>query len=286
MYKKIVVGTDLSPTAHIAAEHAAALASRLDAELVLLHVGADPGTQLQELGATFGAEAYSVPGNPAEALLAESDRIGADLLVVGSVGMSGARRFMLGNVPNKVSHHSNKDLLIVKTDKGERVAGYSKILVGTDGSATAMRAVQMASHLAGRLGAELLIVCIFEPLSDQEMDRLRAAGSQEAITQWSAGKSTRSVPDEFKWRIAGATQAEDILDRAMSRADEFGVAPELRAVEGNPAEELLSISENEGIGLVAVGSVGMSGPKRFMLGNVPHRLSHHSRTDLLVLHTA
>lgn len=286
MYKKIVVGTDLSDTALRAVEHAAALASKLGAELILLHAGPDPGQALSALGEKFEARTLAVPGNPAEVLVTESDRLEADLVVVGSVGMSGARRFMLGNVPNKVSHHSHKDLLIVKTDRGDRPSGYRKILAGTDGSPTATRAVRMASNLAGRLGAELHIVCVYEPLSDKELEQLRAAGSTSAIAEWGAGKTQRSTPEEFRWRIAAAAQAEDILDRAMSSADEFGVAPELRAVQGNPAEELLSLAEGEGFDLVSVGSVGMSGPKRFMLGNVPHRLSHHARTDLLILHTS
>jgi nucleotide-binding universal stress UspA family protein len=286
MYKKIVVGTDLSETAGVATAHAAALAEKLGAELVLLHAGEDPGSVLKEMGEKYGAEALAVPGNPAEVLLTESEKLDADLLVVGSVGMSGAKRFMLGNVPNKVSHHFQKDLLIVKTDKGDRPAAYKKILVGTDGSPTAMRAVEMASELAGKLKAELVIACAYEPISSQEQDDLRAAGSDDPIKQWGASKTQRGTPEEFKWRIAASSQADDVLDRAMSRADKYGVGPELRAIEGSPAHELLSIAKKEDFDLIAVGSVGMSGSKRFMLGNVPHRLSHHAATDVLILHTA
>ena len=116
MYKKIVAGTDLSPTAKVATDRAAALAARLDADLVLVHAGTDPGEPFEALATGYGAEAIAQPGNPAEVLLTECGRVGADLLVVGSVGMSGARRFLLGSVPNKVSHHATTDLLIVKTD--------------------------------------------------------------------------------------------------------------------------------------------------------------------------
>ncbi|MEA2459978.1 MAG: hypothetical protein QOH90_155 [Actinomycetota bacterium] len=287
MYRKIVAGTDLSETAAVAVEHAGWIASRVGAELVLVHAGTDPGEPLKELGEKYKAETVVTSGPPAEALLNEAERLGADLLVVGSVGMSGAKRFMLGNVPNKVSHHAQKDLLIVKTEKrkggGE---GYKKLLAGTDGSPTAMRAVQMASEFANRLGASLTIACVYEHISEHEMEQMRRAGSSDAIGQWSAGRSGRDTPDEFKWRIASTSHAEDVLDRALTCAAEHNVEPELRAIEGNAAEELLTLAENENFDMIAVGSVGMAGPKRFMLGNVPHRITHHSPTDVLILHTA
>ncbi|MBA2726019.1 MAG: universal stress protein [Actinobacteria bacterium] len=285
MYKKIVVGTDLSKTSRTAVGHAASLARSLGAELVLLHAGADPGAPLRELAESVGAEAICAPGNPAEVLLSESDRIGADLLVVGSVGMAGTKRFMLGNVPNKVSHHANKDLLIVKTDRrGSRDGeGYKKILVGTDGSPTAMRAVKMASDLSKHLSVRPSIVTAYQPPTEHELEALRKS---DVYSQWNAPKAQRDTPSEFQWRIADASQAEDILERAEQCAADKGVNAHLRAVEGSPAETLLAIAQDEDFDLIAVGSVGMAGAKRFMLGNVPHRLSHHTPTDILILHTA
>ena len=115
MYQKIVAGTDLSTTAQVATDRAAALAERLGADLVLVHAGKDPGERFDELADDYGAEKMVESGPPAEVLVTAAEEVGADLLVVGSVGMSGARRFMLGNVPNKVSHHAPCDLLIVHT---------------------------------------------------------------------------------------------------------------------------------------------------------------------------
>jgi nucleotide-binding universal stress UspA family protein len=54
-------------------------------------------------------------GDPANALLETAERVGADLLVIGNKGMSGVRRFVLGSVPNKISHHCPCSLLIVHT---------------------------------------------------------------------------------------------------------------------------------------------------------------------------
>jgi nucleotide-binding universal stress UspA family protein len=285
MYEQIVAGTDLSDTARIATDRAAMLASTLGATLTLLHAGSDPGEPLAELGREYGAKTLAVRGNPAEVLISEVDRLGADLLVTGSVGMSGARRFMLGNVPNKVSHHVGTDLLIVKTDRPARTSNsYDKILVGTDGSDTAMRAVDAACELAAKLSAVPVVACVYEPPSEAELKASRAGGG-DALAQWNLSRDARDTPEEFRWRIAGASQAEDVLDRALSRAERFGARAETRAIRGNPAEALLEVADSEEFDLIVVGSVGMTGAKRFSLGNVPHRISHHAPIDVLIVHT-
>ena len=54
--------------------------------------------------------------DPADALIAVSEELGAELLVVGNKGMSSASRFLLGSVADKVAHHAPCSILIVRTD--------------------------------------------------------------------------------------------------------------------------------------------------------------------------
>ena len=284
MYKRIIAGTDFSPTAARAVDRAARLASTLSADLILLHAGTDRAGQLEELGAQHGAKVVVQAGNPAEVLISQADEAGADLIVIGNRGMSGPRRFMIGNVPNKVSHHSPKDLLIVKTDTDHASEGYSKIIVGSDGSDTSMKAVEAAARLSSQLDASLIVACAFEPPTKSELEQLRA-DPNDPVAQWNA-QPGEDVPDEFRWRISAASQAEDILERAVEHASKEGVEPETRAVEGHPVEALAELVEKEGAELIVVGNVGMSGARRLMLGNVPHRLSHHAPCDLLILRTS
>lgn len=283
MYKRILVGTDLSQTAEIATERAAHLSSRLGAELIVVHAGRD-SAGVEESAAKHGGRGVAAAGPPAEVLVSQAEAQEADLIVVGSVGMSGTKRFMLGNVPNKVSHHAPTDVLIVKTDPPRSDAEFRKILVGTDGSPTAMRAVDMAAELAKSLGAALSIVCVYEPPTEQELQQLRA-DPDDPVAQWNVDKDVRGIPEEFKWKIAGATEAEDVLERSSEHATKIGVDAEVEAIRGNPAEELIAYGERGEFDLIAVGSVGMSGAKRFMLGNVPHRISHHAPTDVLIMRT-
>lgn len=284
MYKRVLVGTDLSPTAEIATSRAAQLSSKLKAELVIVHAGRN-SDGAEEAAEKHGGRAVVASGPPAEVLVSQAEEQKADLIVVGSVGMSGTKRFMLGNVPNKVSHHAPIDVLIVKTEPTRTDVEFRKILVGTDGSPTAMRAVDMAAELSKSVGAALSIVCVYEPPTEQELQQLRA-DPDDPVAQWGVDKNVRGIPEEFKWKIAGATEAEDVLDRSAERASKAGVEAEIEAIRGNPAEELISYAQRGDFDLIAVGSVGMSGAKRFMLGNVPHRISHHAPTDVLILRTS
>ena len=146
MYKTIVVGTDGSPTADRAVAAAAGLAQLCGAKLHLVTgfkvstfgVAAGRGgealtdttaqvTMHQEAAAALGeralsswakgleAEAHAVNGDAVSAILDVAEAADADLIVVGSKGMHGTRRF-IGSVPNSVSHSAPCAVLIVKTD--------------------------------------------------------------------------------------------------------------------------------------------------------------------------
>jgi nucleotide-binding universal stress UspA family protein len=122
MYKKLLIATDGSATAATAAEIGADLAKAVGAEILLLYVGEPKqGKKVLEKAAkditdkklTIGTRV--VDGDPADKILETAESEGADLIVVGNKGMTGAKRFLLGSVPNQVSHHSPTNVLIVKT---------------------------------------------------------------------------------------------------------------------------------------------------------------------------
>ena len=54
-------------------------------------------------------------GDPAAVMLDIAEELGVDVIVVGSRGMATASRFVLGSVPNRVSHHATCDVIIVRT---------------------------------------------------------------------------------------------------------------------------------------------------------------------------
>jgi len=122
VYVRILVGTDGSDTAGKAVERAAALAKATGATLTIASAGDityaqkvvdEAAARHRDSGAPVDTKVLS--GDPATTLIDEAEANGYDLLVVGNKGMTGATRFFLGSVPNKVSHHAPCALLIVRT---------------------------------------------------------------------------------------------------------------------------------------------------------------------------
>jgi 3-phenylpropionate/trans-cinnamate dioxygenase ferredoxin reductase component len=121
LYRKVLVGTDGSPTAAEAARKTMELAMLLRARVTLAYVG-DPILGAIALEETAGGrpdgvdvETRVLAGDPAEEMCALAEAEGVELMVVGNKGLSGARRFFLGSVPLKVTHYAPSDVLIVKT---------------------------------------------------------------------------------------------------------------------------------------------------------------------------
>jgi ubiquinone biosynthesis protein len=115
--RRILVGTDCSETATRAVEWAAEMASRFQAELVVLRVGGEQA-ELERYVAEVapGGRPLVVEGDePAAAIVSAAEAEKADVLVVGNLGMSGRREFLLGNVPNRVSHSARCTVVIVNT---------------------------------------------------------------------------------------------------------------------------------------------------------------------------
>ena len=122
MFQKILVGTDGSKTAAKAVDRAVDIAKTLGASVTIMTAGRGDGAKAvveREAGrhakAGVTIDTKVVEGDPSSALVDTAEAGGYDLLVVGNKGMTGASRFFLGSVPNKVSHHVGKSMLIVKT---------------------------------------------------------------------------------------------------------------------------------------------------------------------------
>jgi nucleotide-binding universal stress UspA family protein len=124
MFGSIVVGTDGSDTAKEAVRQAVELAKSVGAELLVVSAFATTTDDVAPLLAAAAATAQDAgvpvqalprPCDPADAILDVAEERDADLIVVGNKGTSGAKRFLLGSVPNRVSHHAPCSVLIIRT---------------------------------------------------------------------------------------------------------------------------------------------------------------------------
>ncbi|MGH2864445.1 MAG: universal stress protein [Solirubrobacteraceae bacterium] len=145
----------------------------------------------------------------------------------------------------------------------------SSIVVGTDGSDTAMQAVREAVDIARALGASLALVSAYAPVPEQ---RLRS--------------ERRDAPADVQWAINPKQEVEAVLATAAEAAREAGVSVTTHARQGDPADAILDAAEELGADLLIVGNKGMTGAKRFLLGSVPDKISHHSPCSVLIVRTS
>ena len=145
---------------------------------------------------------------------------------------------------------------------------FQSIVVGTDGSDTAHVAVDAAIELARLSGARLELVSAYEPVPAQ---RLRA--------------EARQVPADLQWMVNPREDVDATLAEAAERVAEAGVEARSWAREGDPADAILDVAEELAADLIVVGNKGMTGAKRFLLGSVPNKVSHHAPCSVMIIRT-
>lgn len=143
---------------------------------------------------------------------------------------------------------------------------YGTIVVGTDGSETAQRAVRQAAGLAADHAARLVVVTAYQPTGDELVE-------------------SPGAPGELRWMLTDRAQAEELTRSGRQAATEAGVERvSVQAVAGSPADVLLEVAHDFGADCIVVGSVGLTGAGR-ILGSVASSVAHHAPCDVLVVHT-
>jgi len=256
MHRRILAGTDGSETATASVTAAARLAKRFRSELVVVSAYEPPafsGDAAQKAidGAAEAARAEGVEakteillGRIADVLLDRAGRREVELIVLGNLGIGPARRFGLGSLADRVAHDAPCDLLIVNT------AG------------------------PGRRSTELY--------------RSIVVGTDGSAT---AGEATRKA-FELALVLRAVVHLVYVGDALLggialeeAEAGKLGKTEVVQhCVKGDPAEEILRVSEQEDAGLIVVGNKGLSGARR-VLGAVPNAVAHRATRDVLIART-
>ena len=145
---------------------------------------------------------------------------------------------------------------------------FERIVVGTDGSDTATEAVRQAIELAKLTGAKLEIVAAFEPVPQT---RLREEQGE--------------APGDVAYAVGPREDVNETLDGAVGMAKQQGVEAKPNPREGDPADAILDVAEEIEADLIVVGNKGMTGAKRFLLGSVPNKISHHAPSGVYIVRT-
>lgn len=294
---KVLLAMDGSAEADVASRAAVELAERIGAGLYLIYVWPVPlyfhpewhgysheyetqreaaQNQLDELveklrvaGGSI-TEAHLAVGPPDKEIVAAAEEIGVGLIVLGSRGLSGLRRSLLGSVSESVMRHAHSPVLVVRSPgTGQREIEETsvfptKILVATDGSQSSARAIREAVDLALQTDSELHVAHVL-PVSAlySSADIVLAEG----------------IPlyDESR-REARLALAEDV-----ERAKEAGTAAESHLLEGRPDAEIVALAEEIGAGMIVVGSRGLGALARTLVGSTSTSIVRHAHCPVMVV---
>lgn len=302
--KKIAVGIDFSPESEIATQHAMHIARRLGAEVVLVHVGAilDQGEQtsasknasikewesfirhelaedrqrlesVRERLLGQGVEiSHVVRDGFADTALAETARdLGAELLLVGTHGRSGLKRFFLGSISERVARLSDTNVMVARALEGGQ-GGYRRILVPTDFSEPAAKALELAFLLAAR-----------DPQHRATIDVIHCwQVPVTASTPYAPFKAAEEALATV--RDAMVETVQESGQRLLRRYNPASVELTFQAFEASPAHGIHDRLEQGNYDLVIVGSHGRRGLRRLLLGSVAELTVRHAPCSVLVAH--
>lgn len=196
-------------------------------------------SQLAQGGAH--AQTYHRPGDPATVVLELAKEANADLIVMGR-SSSPLERVLLGSVAANVAKKSDRPVLIVRGRSG---VGPLKVLVTSDGSELAMRAVAFTARHLSHLEAEVRVLVVEAPEVLHPMRALEQA--------------------------SGYLAARGFLTVGQMRY-------------GQPGQEILQAIEEERPDLLVMGSRGLSGMSRIFLGSVSEEVISKAHCSVLVVH--
>jgi ubiquinone biosynthesis protein len=140
------------------------------------------------------------------------------------------------------------------TTSGE-TPSVNRVMVATDRSETADRAVRWAANVASAYRAELLLLQVLSAADEDGVPEVALSLADEELRR-------------FAEELAGG--------RGRARV----------VVDDDPAQAILDAVEAEQVDVVVVGNVGMGGRKQFLLGNIPNRISHNARCTVIIVNTA
>jgi len=294
-FSTIAVGVDLSPSSQLAVAQAMSLARHDGAKIVLIHVGLVPeqpegippsmretaaryhGILLERLGAERGElEALRqrllgqgveishvvVDGFPDTAVAETAKEVGADLIAVGTHGRTGVSRVILGSVAEKTVRLAESSVLVARGAPDAAEGGFHRVLVGTDFSPLADKAVERAVAVAAP-GAMIEVVHAWHVPLDLSPEGSVAPVLAELRESLDADSDRAGAELVAAWKARGVTVRYTPIEAPASGA-------------------LTERAEAIAADLVVVGSHGRRGLRRFFLGSVAEATVRHAPCSVLV----
>ena len=287
MFKRVLVPLDGSPLAEQALGYARHLGRVLGVPVGLLSclssskplhddVRQLAESYLQGVGETLRAAGREVStqlaaGDAAAAISEAADRQPGTLLIMSTHGRSGAMRWAVGTVTDRVLRSARCAMLIARPTDGSRASepAVATLVVPLDGSDLAERALPVAVQLAQAAGLGVHLLRAVPRDTDAHLQYPGFAGA------WR---------DEAECAEA---DCHEYLQRVADRLRKEGVTPVTCAVShGEPAEVIVDAARDAPDELFVMNSLGRSGIGCWVLGSVAERVARHSPSPVLLLREA
>lgn len=202
-----------------------------------------------------------------DAILRVAEREEAKLIVLGSRGMRGVKELFLGSVSAGVLHHACCPVLIVRGDNAPCASGkFRNIVLASDGSPCAQRAAAIAVEMAQKYATSLTVLNVYEHLSS-----LYPPGTGDEVV-----RAADSVRYAKQWM-------EYVTEPVRKLAKEAGVYCTFVQENGTPEETIVDFAGQHGVDLIVLGSRGLRGYQRMLLGSVSNRVVHQADCPVLVV---
>ena len=296
-FARMIMATDGSPSAQQAAEVAAQIAKSFDSEVTILSVipsisataaplegeyysklinkaddNADKATAVFKKAGVVVSEKEVPQGRSSvvETIMDHAAKEKTSLIVMGTRGLGGFRRAVLGSVSSGVAAHAPCATLVVRQSKrrGDVGRAIRRVLVAIDGSPNAQRALETAIDLAKGMSAELRVAhVVYVP-----------------TLFWSMGVPGSAVPTD-KIEEDAEQVARQLLAKAVKFSKDAGVAnlkDEMVTDLVSPAQGIVQLAERDGADVIVIGTRGNGGFKKLLLGSVANSVLHYADCSVLV----
>lgn len=293
--RTILVATDFSPTAGAAARWASSLARLHGAKVVVVHALAPPippagspdfvalppdyelhfrqaaeqrllavASEIQAAGPATTSELLIGPS--AATVLEAATKHAADVIVVGTRGLTGFRHLLLGSTAERIVHAAKVPVLVVHPQDPNGARRLRTVLVPTDFSEDAAYAVRAAQRIlhAAEPGARLLLLHAYHlPVEFTALGTMPVTPTLFADAQ---------------------EQARKHLEEMAKPLRDAGLAVDTVAREGYAPTVIEEVARTEAVDLIAMGTHGRSGLQRLLLGSTAERVVQHAPCPVLVVH--
>lgn len=267
-FKQILCPVDFSDLSALALRYAELLAGRSGGLVTAVHATTFEApayfsqSRLQELerqfheaqeearqalekfaGGNHGIHTLVVDARPVAAILWTAERVGADLIVMGTRGRSGFERYRMGSVAERILHESTVPVLTVRETPGRQDLAIRKVLCPVNNSSAARKALDLAAELASAFDAALVVAHVEEAGSQTEEELCRA------------------VPDE----VRGKCRVEEIVRK------------------GNAAEEIVRLAGEQNADLLVLGAQHKAFADTTVIGTTTARVVRHAPCPVLTI---